>query len=53
MNNKSLSLGAIGTIIWLSLVVLFAIYNDYDLPDSFNELGDALAGIVAPIAFFG
>ncbi len=42
----------VGTVTWLLLIFLFAVLKGYELPNSLNELGDALAGIVAPIAFF-
>lgn len=52
MNAKSLIWGIVGTVVWLLIIFLFAVLKGYALPNSLNELGDALAGIVAPIAFF-
>ena len=51
MNKKSLIWGVVGTVVWLLLIFLFSVLKGYELPSSLNELGDALAGIVAPIAF--
>lgn len=51
MNSKSLVWGIVGTVIWLLIIFLFAVLNGYELPSSLNELGDALAGIFAPVAF--
>ena len=52
MNKKSLILGVLVTFIWLLGIYLFSRGNGYTLPTSLNELGDFLAGIFAPIAFF-
>lgn len=52
VNSKSLIWGMVGTVVWLLIIFLFSILKGYELPNSLNELGDALAGIVAPIAFF-
>src|SRR5690606_39809763 len=52
MNQKSLYWGIAGTVIWLLGIYLFCISNGYKLPKNLNELGDSLAGIFAPVAFF-
>lgn len=52
MNKKSLIFGVLVTFIWLLGIYLFSRSNGYSLPTSLNELGDFLAGIFAPIAFF-
>ncbi|WP_374528961.1 hypothetical protein [Acinetobacter sp.] len=52
MNKKSLIFGVLVTFIWLLGIYLFSRGNGYTLPTSLNELGDFLAGIFAPIAFF-
>ena len=52
MNQKSLRFGVGITLLWLLIVALFAILGDLTCPSSLNELGDFLAGIFAPIAFF-
>ena len=52
MNQKSLRFGVGITLLWLLIVALFAILGDLTFPSSLNELGDFLAGIFAPIAFF-
>ena len=51
MKKIELNWGFIGTVSWFLFIGLFAVYKGYELPNSLNELGDALAGIVAPIAF--
>ena len=52
MNKKSLIFGVLVNFIWLLGIYLFSRSNGYTLPTSLNELGDFLAGIFAPIAFF-
>jgi hypothetical protein len=52
MNKKSLIFGVLVSFIWLLGIYLFSRSNGYTLPTSLNELGDFLAGIFAPIAFF-
>jgi hypothetical protein len=52
MNKKSLTFGVLITFAWLLGIYLFSRSNGYTLPTSLNELGDFLAGIFAPIAFF-
>lgn len=52
MNQRSLDFGIRITGWWLLLIVVFAIFGDLTFPQSLNELGDFLAGIFAPIAFF-
>jgi hypothetical protein len=52
MNKKSLIFGVLITFAWLLGIYLFSRSNGYTLPTSLNELGDFLAGIFAPIAFF-
>ena len=52
MNKKSLIFGVLVTFVWLLGIYLFSRSNGYTLPTSLNELGDFLAGIFAPIAFF-
>ena len=52
MNQRSLDFGIGITGWWLLLIVEFAIFGDLTFPQSLNELGDFLAGIFAPIAFF-
>lgn len=52
MNKKSLIFGVLVSFIWFSGIYLFSRSNGYSLPTSLNELGDFLAGIFAPIAFF-
>lgn len=52
MNKKSLIIGVTITCIWFLGIYLFCFLNGYKLPESLNELGDFLAGIFAPVAFF-
>lgn len=40
------------TILWLVGIFAFYIVGLFERPASFNELGDFLAGVFAPIAFF-
>lgn len=39
------------TVVWLAIIFIFWFFGDLKSPTSLNELGDFLAGIVAPIAF--
>lgn len=52
MNQKSLRFGIGITVVWLILIIGFALFGKMTFPQSLNELGDFLAGIFAPIAFF-
>ena len=40
------------TILWLAGIFAFYIIGLFARPASFNQLGDFLAGVFAPIAFF-
>ncbi|WP_228305187.1 hypothetical protein [Acinetobacter sp. WY4] len=51
MNQNSLNWGIRITVVWLAVIFLFWFFGDLKNPTSLNELGDFLAGIVAPIAF--
>lgn len=51
MNQKSLVWGIVITVIWLLVIALIWFFANLQSPVSLNELGDALAGIFAPIAF--
>ena len=51
MNQNSLNWGIRITVVWLAVIFLFWFFCDLKNPTSLNELGDFLAGIVAPIAF--
>ena len=51
MKKIKFNLGWVLTILWFVGIVCYFIFGDLKKPESFNELGDALAGIVAPIAF--
>ncbi|WP_228152938.1 MULTISPECIES: hypothetical protein [unclassified Acinetobacter] len=51
MNKKSLNWGMGITVVWLAIIFIFWFFGDLKSPISLNELGDFLAGIVAPIAF--
>lgn len=51
MNQKSLNWGVGITVIWLAVIFFLWFFGGLKSPESLNELGDALAGIVAPIAF--
>ncbi|WP_353142914.1 hypothetical protein [Acinetobacter pragensis] len=52
MNQKSLNWGIAITGIWLAVIIIVWFFAGLKSPSSLNELGDALAGIFAPIAFF-
>ena len=51
MNQKSLYWGMGITAVWLVVIIAFWIFGGLKPPSLLNELGDFLAGIVAPIAF--
>ena len=52
MNKKSLIFGIAVTLVWLTIIVLISVFGDLTYPLSLSELGDFLAGIFAPVAFF-
>ncbi|MCJ8160399.1 hypothetical protein [Acinetobacter zhairhuonensis] len=52
MNKKSLNWAIAVTVIWLGVIGLIWILGSLKSAESLNELGDFLAGIFAPIAFF-
>lgn len=52
MNKKSLYWGIGITVMWLVVIYFVWFFCGLKSPESINELGDALAGIFAPIAFF-
>ena len=52
MNQRSLTTGIVVTVIWFLIIVFIFLFTGLEHPDSLNELGDFLAGIFAPIAFF-
>ncbi len=52
MNQKSLNWGIAITGIWLTVIIIVWFFGGLESSSSLNELGDALAGIFAPIAFF-
>jgi hypothetical protein len=52
MNKKSLNWAIAITVIWLGVIGLTWFFGSLESPESLNELGDFLAGIFAPIAFF-
>lgn len=52
MNKKSLIFGILVTAIWFIGIYGFTKSNGYSLPIELNALGDFLAGIFAPVAFF-
>ena len=52
MNKKSLYWGIGITVVWLAVIISFWIFGGLKSPQSLNELGDFLAGIFAPVAFF-
>ncbi len=51
MNKNSLNWGVGITLVWLIVIALLWFFGDLKSPESLNELGDALAGIFAPVAF--
>ncbi len=52
MNERSSKFAVWMTILWLGGIFSFYIFGLFERPDSFNELGDFLAGVFAPVAFF-
>ena len=52
MNKKSLIFGIAVTLVWLTIIILIFILSNLKPLSSLNELGDFLAGIFAPVAFF-
>ncbi|WP_214645812.1 hypothetical protein [Acinetobacter terrestris] len=53
MNQKSLIIGIIITIVWFVGIYLFCSINEFSFSNKdLNSLGDFLAGIFAPVAFF-
>ena len=52
MNKKSLILGMVITVIWIGFITCIFLFAGMEQPKSLNELGDFLAGVFAPIAFF-
>lgn len=52
MNTRSFQFAIAITIIWLVGIFAFYFLELFDHPTSFNELGDFLAGIFSPVAFF-
>ena len=53
MNQKSLIIGIITTIVWFVGIYLFCSINEFSFSNKdLNSLGDFLAGIFAPVAFF-
>lgn len=51
MFGKKCSIAVVGTVIWIFSIFVFYIIGLFERPDTFNELGDFLAGVFAPIAF--
>lgn len=51
MNKRSSKFSVWMTILWLSGIFSFYIFELFERPESFNELGDFLAGVFAPVAF--
>ena len=53
MNQKSLFSGVGVTIVWFLGITIFCIWGDFGFErNDLNSLGDFLAGIFAPVAFF-
>jgi hypothetical protein len=52
MNKRSLTIGIIVTAICIAIIVFIYLFTGLEHPKSLNELGDFLAGVFAPIAFF-
>ena len=52
MNDKSFKFAIVVTVIWLIGVFTIYLMGWLEYPTSFNELGDFLAGIFSPVAFF-
>ncbi len=51
MNERSSKFAVWMTILWLGGIFSFYILGLFERPISFNELGDFLAGVFAPVAF--
>lgn len=53
MKQKSIFIGIGVTIVWFLAIYIFCVSNEFSLPNKdVNSLGDFLAGIFAPVAFF-
>lgn len=52
MNDKNFKFAIIVTVIWLIGIFIIYLMGWLEYPTSFNELGDFLAGIFSPVAFF-
>ena len=52
MNDKNFKFAIIITVIWLIGIFIIYLMGWLEYPTSFNELGDFLAGIFSPVAFF-
>ncbi|MDF3346925.1 hypothetical protein [Acinetobacter pittii] len=53
MNKKSLVFGVLITVFWFIGIYFFCSFNEYKFENKeLNSLGDFLAGIFAPVAFF-
>lgn len=53
MNQKSLFIGVGVTIVWFLGITIFCIWGNFGFEkNDLNSLGDFLAGIFAPVAFF-
>ena len=50
MKKIKFNLGCVLTIVWLVGIFCFYIFGLFERPTSFNELGDFLAGVFAPVA---
>ena len=53
MNSKNLIIGILITVVWFLVIGLFCVQNNFVFANrELNSLGDFLAGIFAPVAFF-
>lgn len=52
MSKRNFNFAIVITIIWLVGIFTFYLMDLLDRPTTFNELGDFLAGIFSPVAFF-
>lgn len=52
MNDKNFKFAIIVTVIWLIGIFIIYLMGWLEYPTSFNKLGDFLAGIFSPVAFF-
>ncbi|GAA5181415.1 hypothetical protein GCM10023345_04880 [Acinetobacter kookii] len=53
MNQKSLIIGICVTLVWFLAITIFCILENFGFEqNNLNSLGDFLAGIFAPVAFF-